>query len=489
MKIKEVSQQRVAVWLVAAAAILLRLFAYAPFDLSHADELMQYLEQANRLVTGTGVLPWESRVGLRNSIIPQILALPVWLGHVIGPGTLTPVHLARLTFMALTLSSLLAAWRLGTLLSWRHAFVAIFVTAIWWESILFSNLLLSESLASGVLLLASATLLDRQADRQRAAAAAFLLGCSALLRLQYAPFAAVLFAWTLARDRSRWPYLFGGGLLSVGLGVVSDLCAGMVPYSWVIVNFQKNIGDGIAARFGTSPAWQYLYDYYLHFGPGALLFVVIAALASGARYRPLLVAAAVNVAVHSLILHKEYRFVWASTLALLVLAAIGSLRIIEHLLEERGKIEWLGWRSVLAVALGWALLSITSYNASGGYKAYRGGGELSRLAVSAAERPEVCRLAVVEAYYSYVVPSILPRKVPISIAPKGVYELNRPLPIALRISANALLAERRPIGAEAYRQVSCLKLSAETACLYIRPGGCGPDTTYDFQASLIRAGV
>jgi hypothetical protein len=263
----------------------------------------------------------------------------------------------------------------------------------------------------------------------------------------------------------------------------------MLPFSWVFVNFQKNIAEGAAARFSTSPWWQYLYDYYLHFGPGASLLVALAALASGARYRPLLAAAVLNVAVHSLILHKEYRFVWVSTLVLLVLAAIGSLRMIDHLLERRGKVERLGWFSISIVALGWALLSLASYTITGGYKAFRGGGALSRLAITAAERPQVCRLAVVEPYQRYVAPSILPRNIPISIAPEGIYELRRPLPLALKNSANALLAERKPLGAEAYRQVSCLRLATETACLYIRPGSCNPDTTYDFQTSLIRAGM
>jgi hypothetical protein len=450
---------------------------------------MQYLEQGNRLVTGTGILPWESRFGVRNSLIPQLLAGPLWLGHTFAPGTIAHVHLARLTFMVLTLLSLPAAWKLGALTSWRHAFVALFVTAIWWESIFFSNLLLSESLASAVLLLASAALLNPTATNRQAFTAACLLGFGVLLRFQYAPFAAVLFTWALVRDSKRWAYLLGGGFAAAIIGMTSDLCAGMMPYSWIFVNIQKNIGEGIAARFSTDPPWQYLYEYYLHLGPGALLLVGIAAAASGARYRPLLAAAILNVAVHSLVLHKEYRFVWLSTLVMLVLAAIGSVRITEHLLARRGNVKAVGQFSVPIVVAGWALMSAASFQVTGGYKAFRGGGVLSELAIIAAERPDVCGLAVADVYYGYVAHSLLPRNIPLSIAPAGVYHMTKAFPREMESSANAFITDRRPVGADAYKRVTCLRLPTQTPCLYVRPGSCSRDDTYDYQKMLIGVGM
>ena len=38
-----------AITAVVLAALVLRWRAFSPFDISHADELMQYLEQAKRL--------------------------------------------------------------------------------------------------------------------------------------------------------------------------------------------------------------------------------------------------------------------------------------------------------------------------------------------------------------------------------------------------------------------------------------------------------
>ncbi|KHK92712.1 hypothetical protein LK12_06370 [Novosphingobium malaysiense] len=479
-------------WLVLgvlALAILLRIQAWAPFDISHADELMQYLEQANRLATGHGLLPWESRAGVRNSLIPQILSMPLWLGHRLAPGTLAGMYLARATFLTLTLVALPAAWRLGTFVSRRHAIVALFVVAAWWESVFFSELLLSESLASAVLLLAASLLLDSSASRRMLLAGGFLAGFGVLVRLQYAPFAAVLVLNALWRSPERWRPVVAGGLGAAILGAASDMVAGKVPYAWIFINFSKNIVEGKAAGFGTSPAWQYFVEYYLHFGAAALLFVLICAAAAGRRYWPLLLAAAVNVAVHSLIAHKEYRFVWVSTLVILVVAAVGSQNLADGILTRRYPRLRESMAAVLLVTAVWGLLSISSFRVTGGYQAFRGGGAIPKLAVKAAQDPHVCRLAVVDEFYAHVVPAQLPRPVPLSVTPKGVYDRTAPLPPDLARAANALIASERPLGTEAYRRVACLAMPQERACLYVRHGPCSSAPYYDFQTALERSGM
>jgi hypothetical protein len=474
---------------IVILAVALRVHAFSPFDISHADELMQYLEQANRIATGHGIRPWETRYGVRNELIPQLLSLPLWIGHRFAPGTLAGMYLARAIFVALTLIALPAAWRLGALVSRQHALAALFVIAVWWESVLYSNLLLSESLGAAILLLAAAPLLDGKASPGALRTSGFLLGLGLLVRFQFAPFAAILFLYASWRDRNRLLPLLTGGTFAAMLGAASDLARGAIPFSWILVNFGMNIGEGRAAGFGISGPFQYLTDYYLHFGAGALIFALLCAPIAGRRYWPLLVATIATVAAHSLIGHKEYRFVWIATLTLLTLAAIGSLNLFRFLAERRkpgGGNETIPLAVTLAV---WALLSLSSFQITGGYASFRGGGPLSKLAAMAADRPEVCRLAVVEAYYAYVAPAIMPRWVPLSVAPKGVYEGTRPLPPDLAVAANALLAEKRPLGTEQYREVACMRLPGERPCLYVRPGACTPDPIYDFQTSLERGGM
>ena len=481
--------ERIAVLAVLALAVALRVQAYSPLDISHADELMQYLEQASRLATGHGIRPWETRYGLRNELIPQLLALPMWIGHRIAPGTLTAFTLARITFSALTLVALPAAWRLGALVSRGHALIAMTVVAVWWQSVLFSDLLLSESLGAAILLLAAAPLLDPAAGKGALRWSGFLLGLGVLVRLQYAPFAAVLFLAASWRDPPRWRPLVEGGLAAIALGAVSDLARGAMPFSWIFVNFGMNVTQGRAARFGTSGPLYYLTESYIHFGAAALAFVLLCVLASGRRYWPLLAAALVTLAAHSLIAHKEYRFVWITTLALLVLAGIGSLTIARFLAERRrsgaGEAPWVA----VSVGLLWGLLSLSSFQITGGYSTMRGGNALPRLAIMAAQRPGVCRIALAEAYYTHVVPALLPRPVPLSVAPKGVYERTRPLPPALARAANALIAAERPLGTGGWQQIACLQMPEERPCLYVRPGTCTPDPEFNYQVSLERGGL
>ncbi|MCJ2187047.1 glycosyltransferase family protein [Novosphingobium beihaiensis] len=468
--------------------MILRIQAWSPFDISHADELMQYLEQANRIATGHGIIPWETRAGLRNSLIPQFLSVPLWIGHTFAPGTLWAMYLARATFLTATLTALPAAWRLGAFVSRRHALVALFVVAVWWESVFFSELLLSESLASALLLLAASFLLAAHAKRKASLAGGFLLGLGVLVRLQYAPFAAVLFLTAMWHTPERWRPVMGGGLGALALGAASDAIAGKVPYAWVFINFGKNIVEGKAASFGTSPVWQYFVEYYLHFGAGALLFVGLCAAAAGRRYWALLLAGAVNIGVHSLIAHKEYRFVWVSTLVFLVVAAVGSQSIVERILARHAP--RLTKNAALGVMMAvWTLMSISSFHITGGYQAFRGAGAIPRLAVKAAQDPHVCRLAVVEAFYAHLVPAELPRALPLSIAPKGVYEGTDPLPPELARAANALIASERPLGTKDYRQEACLDMPQERACLYVRPGKCGSAPDYDYQTALKRGGM
>ncbi|MBX9644377.1 MAG: hypothetical protein K2W91_09805, partial [Novosphingobium sp.] len=136
-------RETIALAAVVLTALVLRWLAFAPFDISHADEIMQYLEQGKRLVTGEGIVPWESRFGARNSLIPQFLVGPFWLGGQIAPDSLTGMHLARWTFLAATLIALPAAWKLGALSGRRHAWFALLVAAVWYECVLFSTLMLS----------------------------------------------------------------------------------------------------------------------------------------------------------------------------------------------------------------------------------------------------------------------------------------------------------------------------------------------------------
>ncbi len=473
-------------WAIAAiviAAIVLRWRAFSPFEIGHADELMQYLEQGNRLATGQGIVPWEYRYGARNALIAQLLSVPLWLGHALAPGTLAGILWSRACFVALSMAALAGAWRLGALTSRRHALVALFVAAAWYESVLFSELLLSEVLATALLTCAAALLLDERARPWAIRAGGLLLGLGVIVRLQYAPSVAVLAILALGKDRARWLQLIVGGLIAAAVGAVSDLAMGRVPFAWIWVNFAYNLGEGRAARFGAEGPLAYAPVVLLHLGSAAVLIVAGAAF-SGKRYRPLVWAVAANFAFHSLVAHKEYRFIWLSVLLTLVLAAIASVDLAERLLAQRER--RLGWGGLALIMAFWALVSVGAEAGSGGSRSLRGGAPIALAGVDAARHAEVCGIALPNQWRAHLVPALLPRDVPLYVADAEVLDGKAALPADLSSAASALIFPRLPTGAVGYKAAGCRQRGAVKACLYLRPGTCSPAPYWTYQAALER---
>ncbi|HXG82141.1 MAG TPA: hypothetical protein VNJ05_10115, partial [Sphingomicrobium sp.] len=59
-------QARVWFWLILVLAVALRAWTFRPFAIHHPDELYQYLEAANGLTFGSGIVSWEYRAGMRS---------------------------------------------------------------------------------------------------------------------------------------------------------------------------------------------------------------------------------------------------------------------------------------------------------------------------------------------------------------------------------------------------------------------------------------
>ncbi|MEQ1497493.1 MAG: hypothetical protein ABL914_02450 [Novosphingobium sp.] len=469
--------------LVVLAALVLRALAYAPFDISHADEIMQYLEQAKRIATGAGIVPWEYRFGARNSLIPQLLALPYWLGHALAPGSLAGMHAARITGIALTLLVLPAAWRLGALTSAAHGLAALFVAAVWYESVLFSTLLLSEVIAAGPLLLGAALMLGPGRSAKALRWAGLALGLGVVLRLQYAPFAAVLAIACLKLDRRAWWLLIQGGLCALALCALSDLIAGQVPLRWIWINFQFNMIEGRAARFGREPALAYLGMLLVHLGPLAV-FIAAGAVFSPGRYRPLVYALAVNLLFHSMIAHKEYRFIWISVLAALILAAITSVNLARRSAAARGM--RLGWGGMVVLAVVWLIVGLSANARSGGAYSLRGGAPIPLAAQAGVGQGKACGIALPDQWRAHLVPALLPREVPLYVAPEAVKAAIEPLPPGIAASANVLVFPDLPRGTTGYVEQGCYTNGVIRACTYVRPGACSADPYWTYQAVLER---
>ena len=465
----------VARWLLPAIFALglgLRALAFSFWNIHHPDGLLQYLEQAHRLVVGRGIVPWEYRIGIRNWLVPLFLTPGMALGEAFDPGGLAGAYLARLTHAALGLGAMWAGWRMGRATSVAAGLMAALVVAVWYESVLFSVELLSESTAAPLMLMGVALLCEDKGRRRvgrHLGWAGAALAMAALIRFLWAGFAGVLALATLRGDWRGWRALVLGALPVLVLGAVVDMAMGQVPYLWVIRNFAQNIGAGQAARFGTAPAWEYLRLLYLNFGV-TLPIVAGASLLAGRRYGPVGLAALANVGLHSLIGHKEFRFIWISVLVMLVLAAIGSVSAAQRVAadKERPLVPYL-----LGLAVLWCTLSGLAYKQTGGQGAFRGGGQTGLALYDAAHRRGVCGVMLTRDLVLQTSPVLEGAATPIYVAPKSVPMTA--IPPELAAAANAYVSEAPPpaLGSgRGYVRAACHANNGFAACLYIRPGPC-----------------
>jgi len=400
-----------------------------------------------------------------------------------GGGTLY-LTLPRALVALANLSPIVAAWFLGARSSRQHAIVAMAVAALWVECVLFSVQTLSESMAVACFLPA-AVLLRPDARLRSVVVAGFLMALAGLLRFQFAPAIAVFALLVAGRDARMWKGLLLGGAPVVIGGAAIDLAMGLAPYQWIFNNYAMNIGAGRMRAIGGVSHSTYAVDV-LRYWSFAAPAVVLAALMAGKRYRPLLIAAGVNILVHQLIGHKEWRYLWLSLHILLLLAAIGSVNLARLTVAGR-RLERPQAGAVTAglVAL-WSVVSIL-LAISAPYSEWRNDGSASRLASIAGRQAGVCGLAVPANRYPEFGHAFVHR-------PIAVYALGTERPPTISdpgptvTAFNAIIAETsRPQPPAFSRKIACGGSGDQRACLYLRPGGCAPNAasaTREIQAVI-----
>lgn len=342
---------------------LLRLATLAVPSVHHPDEIYQYLEAAHRLLFGYGVVPWEYRVGMRSWLFPMLLAGPMQAGDWIAPGTGLYLLLPRIAMVLASSTIILSAWMLGARVSQRHANAAALVTAIWYELIAFSGHALGESAGLAAAAGAAALMFGTVSSPRRLVAAGALLALAGVLRFQAGPALVVLAVFAGGSDwRGRWAPMVAGGVAMLLASSLIDLAHGGVPFGWLVENVRQNILFNKAASFGEAPATAYIGVVGNMWRWGSVPIVIAAYI--GMRRQPALFwAAAVHIAVHSLIGHKEYRFILLTDAFAIILAAIGTVDLIDaarsrlgdrwrHALAATAAICWIGGSAMLA-ALPW----------------------------------------------------------------------------------------------------------------------------------------
>jgi hypothetical protein len=337
MTARKAISDRQIFWGVIALAALLRVAAAVPFTVGWFDEIWQYLEPAWHLVEGPWVQTWDFRDGIRSWLIPELLAVPMAAGHALSPETTLHLFAVRLTLAALSLVIVGAATALGLRLSRLHGLVAGVATAVWFDLLFFAPRALSEPIGLAPLMGAVWLLVARRAPPgpRQFALAGLLMGLSFVARIHYAPALLVLVLFTAKRDwRGAWLPLIAGGVAALAIDAAANLAMGQVPFRWVVEAVRINIVEGRASGFGTMPFSGYvtLFARYWQF---ALVAAVPLVWLGAKRYPVLFWMALVHFLFHSLIAHKEYRFVLLSGALVVILAALGTADLLRHVPRRR----------------------------------------------------------------------------------------------------------------------------------------------------------
>jgi GPI mannosyltransferase 3 len=306
----------------------------------HPDEHQQYLEQANRLAFGYGVSFWEQKRGMRNELYPGFLAVLLIVAELLGlHDPLVQAALSRFILATAILSVMYwYAWRWHRKGHTIAAIAFLALAAISPDMLYVNTRFLSENAAMVPLFLA-------------------------LICLERSPLLAGLWFALMFAIRFQSVFLIIG-YLALALGdefrekkpsnsireslwkcrssrLLIGLCLGLIAMGgydrwslgeWFrspVQYFHANIVENAGTKWGTEPWYR-----YLDWAGNALIQSSVFAL-------PLLFLGAISqwrlalpsilfLACHSLIDHKEFRFLWTALPLVLVLVAVGTEKILAH---------------------------------------------------------------------------------------------------------------------------------------------------------------
>jgi len=308
---------------IVTTAFLLRLNeALHTSDLAHPDEIFQTLEPAHRLAYGYGVVTWEWRDGIRSWVLPGVLAGVMKSTDWIGQGSAGYLICIRILLCVVSLSTVWFGFVWAERVDGTAAgVVSAAACATWYEIVSFAPRAMTEVLAAHILLIGLflGSYLDHGLDRRRLFWAGFCCGIAVSLRIQLAP--VVLFAalyFSRGHIQKRCPILISGVLLPV-------LCFGLVdgwtwhhPFQSLYLYFWENTVEGRSLLYGTKPWYWYLAEQMEHLGPLGLLAII------GVRRSTFLGwIVFIILASHSMLGHKEARFLYPALPILIVLSALG----------------------------------------------------------------------------------------------------------------------------------------------------------------------
>jgi len=462
-----------------ASALALRIgLALASPNIFFPDEIFQTLEPAHRLAFGYGVISWEWRLGIRSWVFPGFLAAIMRASTWLGSGS--SGYLLAITIV-LSLISLTAVW-FGYAWAKRAsgtpaAIVAAVACSFYFGLVFFAPKALTEVVAAHVMLpgLYLGMYGKKLGERKRLFLAALLCGTAVCLRIQLLPaLAFALLYFCYPRWRRRVPAVAAGVSIPVFLFGAVDWITWSYPWQSFLGYYSANMVSGPGKEYSLSQPWYwYLLVVVVLVGPAVLL------LFHGARRSPFLaVFCAIIIASHSVIAHKEIRYIYPVLAPAITLASMG---IVDLLAEIKGGLRFLNnpkWVVTISLIALLASSAVLADLCADWYKTRWGAVAFDRLG----HDPGLCGVGIYGSIWwesgGY---AHLHRDVPILPVDRAT-DLAKEAPLF-----NALIAPRdsREIPA-GFAQTQCWG----GTCLLERPGTCAvPGAGQELNAYLRKTGL
>ncbi len=315
---------------VLALALALRVgIALRFWNVVAYDEMFQFLEQAHRLVFHQGIVPWEFQVGLRSWLVPLLLAAPMELARLADPDPIFGLAVIRILLCLASLSIVWCAVRWGERFGGRHGgWIAGLVAALWPDLWLMAPHPLEETLSAyalvpAVYLITCCDDVDFRVARRRVAWAGFLLGLAFTLRIQLAPAIAIAGIVLCGRDLWRWRAALLAAALPVLIAGMLDWVTWGQPFRSFWLNVYLNVFLHVASHdFGGNPGGYFLFMLAMDWLWALPVAVILAWQARRVMALPAGLALVVLL-THSLIAHKEFRFVFPAVALAVPVFGIG----------------------------------------------------------------------------------------------------------------------------------------------------------------------
>jgi hypothetical protein len=291
------------------------------------DETIQYFEQGHRLAFGSGIVPWEFDDGIRSWLLPGLIALAMQATAWFSDNPMVYVDLVRTVCVALSMVVVLIGFRAGERDNGRMgAIVTGGFCAIWFDLIYFAPAVMTEVLAAHCAI-AALFLGEGRRTRRRRFWVGALFGAAICLRYQYAPalILAAMWQYRCKPRHSQWLFLGVTSVLLPFSGVLDAITWGGAFQS-IWLNFVRNSLQGMASAIGTQePAY---YFEYLTIALSPLPLMLGLAVMGAIRFPALGIAALATLVTHSLVPHKEVRFIYLTLAAAPILIGLGASYLI-----------------------------------------------------------------------------------------------------------------------------------------------------------------